>query len=111
MAKIIRLTEQDLERLVNKVINEQNRTGHLVQTTWDACLKKAGLKAETIGGPMVRRKAYFKKVNGLTYKYEQQGILEIYGNGVSKIGNWKCDSSSPNGIKEYNIKDGRMGPI
>jgi hypothetical protein len=76
-----------------------------------SCLTKAGAKLETIGGPMTRRKVYSYKANGKTYQFSEKGSVRIFGGSTHKEGNWKCDSSSPKGVKVFNLKDTQMMPM
>jgi len=96
MKKIIRLTESDLARIVERVINEES------QVVDPICLKNAGYKEKTIGGPMVRRIVHEKKDgNVLKQIFMNTGILQKY------VGNkkYECKCSCSNGkVTESNCK-------
>jgi hypothetical protein len=106
MARIIRLTERDLTRLVRRVINESSDS---------SCLSEAGFTRESIGGPMTRSMVYEKTSGGVTYQIGIEGndspkseLKIIKNNSYSSkpqyCSSWSCDSSSTIGIKYSGCK-------
>jgi hypothetical protein len=115
MKKVIRLTEDDLKKIIKRVIEEEydeNENHSLLteQNSDSSCLVKSGLKKEQIGGPMTKRTVYSTVINGLNYQYDLSGNVRIFGNNsnTEQVGKWTCDSKSPNGIKITNLKTQRM---
>ena len=106
MGKIIRLTEQDLARIVRRVINESQDS---------SCLREAGWSRESVGGPMTRSLVYELNSGGFTYQIGITGNdtpeseLKIiknnsYSDKPQYCSSWSCDSSSTIGIKYSGCK-------
>lgn len=101
MSKIIRLTESELRKVVNRIVQEQKSKDV-------GCLVNSGFKRKTIGGPMNRVEVYTTTKNGLTYQYSMLGGVRVFGNGTHKVGDWVCESGK---IKIVNLKDTPMMPM
>ena len=99
------------DMIANKNVLSSSSSQENVQSNDFSCLVKAGAKLETIGGPMTKRKVYSYEMNGKKYQFSNSGKVRIFGGGIHKEGNWKCDSSSPKGVKVFNLKDTQMMPM
>ena len=104
MAKVIRLRESELVGLINKIISEQS-------TDNMRCLLDAGFKPTQIGGPATKRIVYSNIVNGKTHQYSLNGTVRIFDKNMNKVGKWRCDSTSPNGVLVYDLKDSIKTPM
>ena len=108
MKKVIKLTEQDLMRIVKRVINEQI-SGHEVGP-WISkkdCLEHVGFTKKEIGGPMTKRNVWEKTVDNVTYQIPEYNGEPVTGLTIidrKKTGyrqsckSWSCDKESLIGI-------------
>ena len=105
MKKIIRLTESDLTRIVQRVIQEQTESN----TNDVSCLVKAGCKKGTTGGGATTAEVYEKTVGPLTYQFSTRiNQVRVFGRGTNQVGTWECDPTSTGpikGVKISNLKD------
>jgi len=114
MKKVIRLTEDDLTRLVRRVIKEQSEKSVYKTATKvdESCLIQGGFKKKMVGGPMTKSEVYQKSINGKTHQLNVDGYARIIENDeMESIGKWVCDMSSPHKVKFLNLRSRRIMPM
>jgi hypothetical protein len=110
MKKIIRLTESDLTRIVQRVIQEQMESS----ANDVSCLVNAGCKKGTTGGGATTAEVYEKTVGPLTYQFSTRiNQVRVFGGSSNQVGTWECDPTSTGpikGVKISNLKTKTMMP-
>ena len=105
MAKIVRLTEQDLVRLVNKVIKEQSaESDYLKEHTKENWLKKAKNLFKQRGYKLISSSPFVMKKDNREVRYEN-----LLGNDVFSlnISNYPSFDNTQINLKNYHP----MGPF